>query len=115
MKNLIAAVLVFVSFSAFGQKELDPWDFVGSWTYSECLNVFVFYPENNILKIKLVEKYTGYTADMSILGVEKDSLITELYTPKNNWYVRKVFYIENNILIAKTTGNSNKTEHFKKI
>jgi hypothetical protein len=105
----------FCSTSLFAQKELDPWDFVGSWTYPECLNVFVFYPENNILKIKLVEKYTGYTADMSILSVKKDSLITELYTPKNNWYVRKVFYIENNILIAKTTGNSNKTEYYKKI
>jgi len=133
MKNLIAAVLVFVSFNAFGQKELDslfiqeklnsPFvqkeldlrDFIGAWTYPEGYNIFVFYPVDDVLKIKLITKKTGYIADMSILGVEKDSLITELYTPKNNWYIRKVFYIKKGTLIAKTTGNSNRTEYFKKI
>lgn len=115
MKNVFLLLALVCSTSLFGQQKLDLWDFVGSWTYPECYDVFVFYPENNILKIKLITKTTGYIADVNVLGIEGDSLVTELHTPKNNWYVKMVFYIKNHTLIAKTTGNSNMIEYYKKI
>ena len=115
MKNVFLLFALVCSTSLFAQQELDLWNFVGSWTYKEGANIFTFYPEEDILKVKLTTKETGYTAEMNVLGVDKDSLVTELHTPKNNWYVRKVFYIKNHTLIAKTTGNSNMIEYYKKI
>jgi len=115
MKNVFLLFALFCSTSLFAQQKIDLWNFVGSWTYEECFNIFTFYPEDNIINVRLTEKETGYTAQMNVLGVDKDSLITELHTPQNNWYVRKVFYIKNHTLIAKTTGNSNMIEYYKKI
>jgi len=115
MKNLFLLFALFCSTSLFAQKELNLWDFIGSWTYLEGFDIFTFYPENDIIKVKLTTKETGYTANMTVVGIKNDSLITELYTPKNNWYVRKAFCIKNNTLIAKTTGNSNMIEYYKKI
>ena len=115
MKKLILLLAITFSTSLFSQEEVNLWDFVGSWAYPEGLNIFTFYPESDTIKVKLITKDTGYVVDMDVLEVKGDSLITELLTPRNNWYVKKVFYIKNNTLIAKKTGSSNNVEYFKKI
>ena len=115
MKKLILLLAITFSTSLFSQEEVNLWDFVGSWAYPEGLNIFTFYPESDTIKVKLITKDTGYVVNMDVLEVKGDSLITELNTPRNNWYVKKVFYIKNNTLIAKTTGSSNNVEYFKKI
>ena len=115
MKKLILLLAITFSTSLFSQEEVNLWDFVGSWAYPEGLNIFTFYPESDTIKVKLITKDTGYVVDMDVLEVKGDSLITELHTNRNNWYVKKVFYIKNNTLIAKTTGSSNNVEYFKKI
>jgi hypothetical protein len=116
MKKLILLLAITFSTSLFSQEEVNLWDFVGSWAYPEGLNIFTFYPESDTIKVKLYQQKTlGMLLTWTFWKLQGDSLITELHTPRNNWYVKKVFYIKNNTLIAKTTGSSNNVEYFKKI
>jgi hypothetical protein len=73
MKNLIAAVLVFVSFNAFGQNE-----FNGDWVYEG---------SPDILKINLNEnKLYLYNEPSGLTRYE------QIYKIENNQYGEKVVY-----------------------
>jgi len=115
MKNLIAAVLVFVSFNAFGQyKHLSEFA-EGMWRCNNCLSILNI--RHDINNEPIVEVFTGHNGKLrqaTILENSYDKLVVELYTPQTNWRVKMVFYFEEdahaygqyNTLLIDTTGST---------
>jgi len=91
MKNLIAAVLVFVSFNAFGQNE-----FNGDWKYETSPDVLKVNLEKQ--ELYLYNKQTGFKSNEQIYNIENNEYgQLEVHTKWSGggWTLFYRYYIKN--------------------
>jgi len=111
MKNLIAAVLVFVSFSAFGQNK-----FNGDWRYETSPDVLRVNLEKQ--ELYLYNKQTGFRSNEQIYKIKTDEYgqPKEVHTTwyGGGWTLFYKYYIKNGDLYC-YDEELNETLIYKKI
>lgn len=101
MKNLIAAVLVFVSFNAFGQNK-----FIGTWVSNDT-TTFLFIKEvNGDLEFTNYDPGHDESFEEIVLRQLPNEINTTFYRPEANWSLDVTYHLHNeNMLVADCFGS----------
>jgi hypothetical protein len=116
MKNLFIALACLFSFNAFAQREYFSQYAEGMWGCEDCLDILnIRHTEEGTPIVEFFTGFNGKLQQANILENSLNKLVIELYTPSTNWYVKILFYFEDNLLKADLSGSIKMIETYKRI
>lgn len=106
MKNLIAALLVLISFNSFSQTSIVDM-MLGTWQSDQTTMILTISQAEDEISFSNWDSLDGAVYDETIINLTKNKINTILHIPETNWNLNINYYVENNILISNCTGSYN--------
>lgn len=104
MKNLIATLLVLISFNSFAQTEaVDV--MLGTWASPSDTMILTISKSGNEIIFSDWDSLDGIVYEEEIIEITNNGIITTLHIPETGWNLRISYRIEDAILVAALTGS----------